>query len=415
MDDHGLCDSLAPASLIVGDSVSSQFFRALIEMLGGTRHARPYKGEIPIDCDDAGCNAMRALPAYAQRARLCDGNLWLAYIRNDWTDVALSYRVSDPTTGSGTSSAAVAGNLSWWHCAQTVDELAPELRRAVRQTTHACGPPTPHTLSCQGVPCLNGAAISPTCASICMLASYGVSCGRAQAQCEGCSSTSLLPTLCDTIGPSFTDFCASTATPVTADEPDGSNNNVRPTEGEHYYMAHCQPWASSAMLRHFRVLVLNSGAHRVPLAAYQRQMHRLRHVIQSFLSADPPPQLPRPFNKVAVWRTSVPGFSGCNTTHHAKPHKTVAQAEAYLAAHPFYEQHVFMPPRNRIAAVEVQKAGGYVLDVYPGSILRIDDRSGIVSERGVMDCLHYRPPYLASSLGLWARMLGDSLQRRGAT
>ena len=49
---------------------------------------------------------MRALPAYAQRARLCDGNLWLAYIRNDWTDVALSYRVSDPTTGSGTSSAS---------------------------------------------------------------------------------------------------------------------------------------------------------------------------------------------------------------------------------------------------------------------------------------------------------------------
>lgn len=159
------------------------------------------------------------------------------------------------------------------------------------------------------------------------------------------------------------------------------------------------------MLRAFRVLVLNAGAHRIPAEAYRRKMRQLGGLIRTLGSG-------------VVFRTTVPGFCGCNETRSAPPLASVQEAEAYLEAHPFFDQHAFVPAFNRIAAAEVRRAGGRVLDVYPSSILRLDDRSGSRAQHqgghaaAVMDCLHYRAPLLSSSLRSWARMLGESLAGR---
>jgi hypothetical protein len=107
----------------------------------------------------------------------------------------------------------------------------------------------------------------------------------------------------------------------------------------------------------------------------------------------------------------VPGFGGCNETRYSPPHPSVEVAEAYLAAHPFYDQHRFVPVANRVAAEEVRRAGGLLLDVYPESVLRLDDRSGAKTYHGDTDCLHYRGPLLNTSLATWARMLGYALHR----
>ena len=171
--------------------------------------------------------------------------------------------------------------------------------------------------------------------------------------------------------------------------------------------AHCQPWTSLHMLRHFRVLILNAGAHRVPIDAFRLHMSRVGSVTRSFLDEDDKTT----GRRTVVWRANVPGFSGCNETHNAPSHASLEQAEAYLAAHPFHDQHSFMPLRNRIAAAEIGAAGGRILDVYAESIMRIDDRRGAVSERGGVDCLHFRgPPYKPTSLGRWAASLGTLLR-----
>ena len=200
-----------------------------------------------------------------------------------------------------------------------------------------------------------------------------------------------MPTLCDTIV-NRTAFCAETADAA-----------IRPPEGDEYHTAHCLPWSSLQMLRHFRVVVFNAGAHRVPEPAYRQQMRRLGNVVRAYMA--------KGSGGVAVFRTTVPGFSGCNATRLVHPHASVAEAEAYLAAHPFYEQHAFVPVANRAASEEMRRAGGLVLDVYPESVLRLDDRAGLNTYRGGIDCLHYRYPLLNTSLALWARQLGYALHR----
>ena len=158
------------------------------------------------------------------------------------------------------------------------------------------------------------------------------------------------------------------------------------------------------MLKHFRVLVLNAGAHRVPTTAYRQQMRRLGNIVRAYMAKSD--------GGLAIFRTTVPGFSGCNETRDAPPHHSVAAAEAYLKAHPFYEQHEFVPIANQIASEEMRRAGGLVLDVYPGSVLRLDDRAGLNTYRGGVDCLHYRYPLLNTSLALWARTLGYALHHK---
>ena len=155
------------------------------------------------------------------------------------------------------------------------------------------------------------------------------------------------------------------------------------------------------MLREFRVLNVNTGAHRVPSYAFRRKMQQLGNVIRRFLGGHG--------GRTVVFRTTVPGFSGCERTRHSPPFASLAEAEAYLAAHPFYEQHEFVPVVNRIATEEVERAGGRVLDVYPASILRRDDRAGTPTYQGSTDCLHYATPFLNSSLFTWAQMLGEML------
>jgi hypothetical protein len=156
-----------------------------------------------------------------------------------------------------------------------------------------------------------------------------------------------------------------------------------------------------AMLREFRVIIMNAGAHRMPMAAYQQKMQQVGIVVRDFLQQNP--------NGAAVFRTTVPGFSGCENTRSARPHASLATAEAYLQAHPFYDQHEFVPVANRIAIAEMERVGGRVVDVYASSILRLDDRAGTQTYHGGIDCLHYRLPLLQTSLLAWARMLGESL------
>ena len=380
--DHGLCASLAPASLIVGDSVSGQFFRALVELLLGGGSRRPPK--LPDRCAaaDTGCKAMHALPAYAQRAHLCDGRLWLAYMRNDWCDVAPSYPVPDG---------------GYWHCARTVSQFSPDLRVALRRTTYLCGDPEPSDITCDTAPCVTG-AVTPACASTCSLASQNFSCGTSRVDpCVGCSAAWSVPTMCESQFDRSA-FCAAT-----------ERGAPTPSEAETFHTAHCSPWSSLPMLRLFRVLILNAGAHRVPVGAYRQQMRRLGSVIRSYLRGE---EFSEVGGTAAVFRTTVPGFSGCDQTHSARQLGSTKEAEAFLASHPFYQQHQFVPVANRIAAMEISHAGGLVLDVYPPSIVRLDDRSGANTYHGGVDCLHYRMPLLNTSLGLWARMLGYRLHRR---
>ena len=374
--DHGLCSSLAPASLIVGDSVSGQFFRAISELLGAARRKDGGRGP-PEKCHGLGCEAIRALPSYAQTSLVCNRSVWIAYIRNDWLDVASSYPVPD-------------GNI--WNCARDVDEYAPELRVAVRKTTHLCGRPSPMQIACGGRPCLQmGATTTHACSSTCALAMQNFSCGAIADPCAGCSAAWSVPALCDTVS-DRSGFCRST-----------EEGAVPPSEDTIFHTAHCLPWSSPTMLRNFRVVVLNAGAHRVPMDVYRRKMQHLAVVIRGYLSSNPA--------GVAVFRTTVPGFSGCNETRNTKPHVSIAAAEAYLQDHPFYDQHAFVPIANRIASAEMMQVGVRILDVYPASILRLDDRAGTHAYNGGLDCLHYRFPLLETSLALWTQMLGDTLHK----
>ena len=389
--DHGLCSALRPASLVVGDSVSSQFFRALSELLGARRSGKEGRFAIPEKCHGAGCSALRALPPYAQVALVCNRSVWLAYIRNDWLDVAPSYPVPD--------------GHHMWHCAHEVEELSPELQIALRRTTYLCGPPTPRHIVCGQATSSTAATApkrlcvapnstpTPACASTCSLATQNFSCGSAADVCRGCNAAWSISTLCRSVGDRSA-FCALT---------DSLHHGGPRDESAHFHTAHCQPWSSQSMLRMFRVLILNAGAHRMPTDAYRSKMRHVGEVVRRQLSDNP--------DSVAVFRTTVPGFAGCEKTQTSPPHATLAAAEAHLAAHPFYEQHAFVPLFNRIATAEMQRAGGRVLDVYPTSVLRRDDRAGTMTYGGLTDCLHYRHPYLNTSLRTWARLLGEDLQR----
>lgn len=173
-----------------------------------------------------------------------------------------------------------------------------------------------------------------------------------------------------------------------------------------FHGAHCLPWSSLAMLRQFRVLVLNAGAHRVPVEHYRGQMRKLGHLIRAFLDG----RASEGGRGARVYfRTTVPGFSDCDGTRHIAPHRTVGEAETFLRAHSYYQQHEFVPEANRIAINETMQAGARILDVYPSSILRVDDRAGRSMGGSGIDCLHYRQPFLNTSLGGWARLLGESL------
>ena len=366
----------------MGDSVSGQFYRALVELLGGSnsqhRSRKGGKVQTPEHCSGPGCAALRALPAYAQKTLLCSGTVWLAYIRNDWADVAPSYPVPDG---------------SYWHCARGIDQFSRELRGALRRTTHLCGEPSPRSIACGSAPCVaTNVPVSHACSATCSLATQNFSCGSRADPCAGCTASWSVPTLCDTIV-NRSDFCLQTA---------GAANRL--PEPNEYHTAHCLPWSSLPMLKHFRVLVLNAGAHRVPTTAYRQQMRRLGNIVRAYMAKSD--------GGLAIFRTTVPGFSGCNETRDAPPHHSVAAAEAYLKAHPFYEQHEFVPIANQIASEEMRRAGGLVLDVYPGSVLRLDDRAGLNTYRGGVDCLHYRYPLLNTSLALWARTLGYALHRK---
>lgn len=375
--DYGLCSSLAPASLIVGDSVSSQFYRALAALLDA-QHFRRGMQDLKDGCKSAGCMAVRGLPSHAQISVACNRTVWLAYIRNDWLDVAPSYPVPD-------------GGL--WHCARTANEFSPETRIALRKATHLCGAPNPGVLECNERPCTD-AKVAPACASMCELTRQNFSCGTPDEPCMGCNAAWAIPTLCDTVQDRL-QFCAST---------DGSTT---PEASTHFHTAHCTPWSSLSMLRPFRVIVLNAGAHRVPLDAYRHKLRQVGTVLRNYMEGNP--------GATAVFRTTVPGFSGCNETHGAKPLPSRAAAETYLREHPFFDQHEFVPLANRIAAAEVRKAGARVLDVYPTSILRLDDRAGTLTYNGGLDCLHYRGPLLETSLRDWARQLGQELAATAAT
>jgi len=318
---------------------------------------------------------MRTLPSYAQTALVCNRSVWLAYIRNDWLDVAPSYPVPDGGA---------------WHCAREVNEYSPENRDALRKTTHLCGWPAPRSIQCNERACLvPGSTPTPACASTCSLAEHNFSCGSSKDPCAGCSSEWAIPTLCETVR-DRAHFCASTEAGVPPLPPSLL-----------FHTAHCTPWSSLPMLREFRVLVLNAGAHRVPVEAYRFKMRKMANVIRGYLEQNR--------EGVAVFRATVPGFSGCNETHDAPPHASVAIAEDYLEGHPFFEQHAFVPIANRIAADEVARVGGRYLDVYPSSILRLDDRAGTHTYNGGIDCLHYRYPLLSTSMLSWAQMLGESL------
>ena len=233
--------------------------------------------------------------------------------------------------------------------------------------------------------------VTPACSSTCALAAQNFTCGSRIDVCAGCTEAWSVPTLCDSIN-NRSAFCADTA-----------DEAPQLPEGEEYHTAHCLPWSSLPMLRQFRVVVLNAGAHRVPSPAYRQQMRRMSNVMRAYMA--------RSDGGIAVFRTTVPGFSGCNATRSYPPHASVQEAEAYLRAHPFYSQHDFVPVANRIAGEEVRRVGGLLLDVYPGSVLRLDDRAGLNTYRGGIDCLHYRYPLLNTSLALWARYLGYALHR----
>ena len=305
--------------------------------------------------------------------------MWLAYIRNDWADVSPSYPVPDG---------------SFYHCAHNVRQLSKELRVALRRTTHLCGEPTPRSIACGSAPCIDPKVpITRACSSTCALAMQNFSCGSPADPCANCAAAWSVPTLCEAItSGNRTAFCAETA------------EHAPPlSESEEYHTAHCHAWSALPVLRHFRVVIVNAGAHRVPPTYYRQQMRRLSNVLRAYMA--------RSDGGIGVFRTTVPGFSGCNETRSTPPHASLADAEAYLEAHPFYDQHRFVPIANRIASEEVSQAGGMVLDVYPQSVLRLDDRAGVNTYRGGVDCLHYRNPLINTSLELWARQLGYALHR----
>ena len=363
--------------------MSGQFYRAVVELLGGSNAQQRRRGGKVISaqsfehCSGPGCNAVRALPAYAQKTLVCRGTVWLAYIRNDWADVAPSYPVPDGQQ---------------WHCARAIHQFSRELRVSLRHTTHLCGDPEPRSIACGSAPCVGTSVpVTPACSSTCSLAVNNFSCGSRADPCAGCTAAWSVPTLCDSIV-NRTAFCDETA-----------EGAPRLPESEEYHTAHCMPWSSLPVLRQFRTIVINAGAHRVPTAAYRQQMRRLSNVMRAYMA--------RAEGGVAVFRTTVPGFSGCNETRNHPPHPNVEVAEAFLRQHPFYQQHEFVPVANRIAGEEVRRVGGLFLDVYPGSVLRLDDRAGLNTYRGGIDCLHYRYPLLNTSLELWARYLGYALHR----
>lgn len=97
----GLYLSLAPASIIIGDSVSAQFFQTLIELLSThsanvsikamTKGGSYWSSTGPVSqklCAGPGCEILRSLPPHVTAAHICNGAVWLAFIRNDYLDVS---------------------------------------------------------------------------------------------------------------------------------------------------------------------------------------------------------------------------------------------------------------------------------------------------------------------------------------
>ncbi len=386
---ESLCASLTPAALVVGDSTNSQFYRALIDLLAAD--GEQMKRMHSRTASSASCVTCPPPPnlTHATHAAVCGGSVWLSYLRNDWLVTEASFPYPD-------------GGL--WHCATKPEQLSTAHRRAVRLTTHLCGPPAPAAMVCGGAPCLaqESSARTRACASVCRLADANFSCGHGRVEpCSGCASVALVDAACRAVASRPASFCASTA--------DGAAD---PGPDEEHYTAHCAPFPDIESLRQYRVILMNAGAHRVPAATYHQHMESIGDRIRSFLAlgAVPSPAGGGARGRVAIFRNTVPGFSGCNATGDRPPFNSVHEAERFYRRHSYYDQYSFVPERNRIAHEYVVRAGGHVIDAYRASIVRVDDRAGM-NANGAVDCLHFRSPLLNTSLGAWAALLAAQLLR----
>lgn len=164
--------------------------------------------------------------------------------------------------------------------------------------------------------------------------------------------------------------------------------------------AACAPWAIRELLAPFRVIVTNSGAHHVPDEDYRTLMRLAATKLSAHATST---------GAIALFRTTVPGFSNCSKYAAARPHATLQAAEDFLQAHPFHNQQAFVRGHNAISVEEFVANGLGVIDAYSPSVLRVDDRRAYGN-----DCLHYptrHPQQQHSSMTHWTYLLGAVLDK----
>ena len=129
----------------------------------------------------------------------------------------------------------------------------------------------------------------------------------------------------------------------------------------------CAAWSS--LVPHADVVVLNAGAHGMPLELYAGFMNEAAsHVARRR----------RPGSLLAFRNTAI-GHAGCDATRAAPPLSSLAEAEALLAASPRSQTHDWaeIKGRNQRAEPLFRARGFAVLDAYTPTAMRHDAHVGV--------------------------------------
>uniref|UniRef100_A0A6T0DR23 Uncharacterized protein n=2 Tax=Chrysotila carterae TaxID=13221 RepID=A0A6T0DR23_CHRCT len=211
-------------------------------------------------------------------------------------------------------------------------------------------------------------------------------CGRDDSRpCDGCAALGDVRSLCETVlADTHTrrDFCAQVGTAAA------QQHALQPKSRSLYTdliepfgdPALCTPWADRTFLSPFQVILVNSGAHQVPVARYNEAMCQAARVLQVHARAT---------EAIVAFRTTIPTFDNCHLRGKASPFASLAEAEMYIENHTYFNHGLWVKEFNNLAAHHFRRAGLHVLDAYSQSVLRTDDRSSKTSATGVVDCLHF--------------------------
>jgi len=341
--------------LLLGDSISLQFYHLLGILLWRTAL------DTDLTADEAsfklwGHAAERnALPATTLSALIaqsvCNGSTILGFIRNDWLDAHRDYPAASAHKRSDHS----------FLCAHTWRQLDKTSVQVLNNFTYLCGNPASASIRSR----LFHAKGSNWAQ---LVVTDGLSCGNQKEPCAGCRAKGDVRTLCDTVGHARDEFCTAAA---AARDWQPSPGGIIQDEWTSPFgdPARCVPWADPTFLKPWGVVVANTGPHQVPIGQFNQAVCRAANLLSRHAANT---------GAVVAFRTTVPTFNSCHMNRNSPPFLTLAAAEAYNREHLHFNHGHFVRLYNHIAASHFQRLHLNVIDAYTPSIMRTDDREGMI-------------------------------------